>query len=175
MNKLIRVWKWVKLYFFHYVILWKKLFFPDKNEMNLEKFFKSLDGDSVNEGSVYLHTSNNPIIWIGMFKKIIINNLNFNKKVEEYFNSENFDIDEEDLTRASDFVIYHRAWFYISKLNLEKDSDVDAVRLSSDDDLKLTVGLSIQFFESIEDYEKCAFLKKIDNEILISPTKDLAP
>ena len=142
--------------------------------MDLDKIFKSFNNKKKEDDEFYFIMNDNPIIWLKMFKKIILNSLNFNKKVTNYFSDSPFKMKKDELAQASDFVIYHRGWFYISKLDLDNESDIDAIKLLADKDLKHTIALTIQFFEAGEDYEKCAFLKKIDDKIVTSIAENLA-
>ena len=43
--------------------------------------------------------------------------------------------------------------------------DQDAIKLTADDDLLSATKTVLRFFESIEDYEKCSFLKRIQDEV----------
>ena len=142
--------------------------------MDLDKIFKSFNNRKKEDDDFYFIMNDNPIIWIKMFKKIILNSLNFNKKVTNYFSDSPFKMKKDELAKASDFVIYHRAWFYISKLKLDDEADIDAIKLLADKDLKSTIELTIQFFENYEDYERCAFLKKIEDQVSLSLAENLA-
>jgi len=174
MIKLGRVWLSVKIGFLNLVFFIYKLFFKKKMEVNLDRIFKSFSNKKKEDDEFYFIMNDNPIIWIKMFKKIILNSLNFNKKVESYFSDSPFKMKKDELAKASDFVIYHRAWFYISKLDLSNESNIDAIKLLADKDFKNSLELTIRFFEDIEDYERCAFLKKIDDEIITSIAENLA-
>ena len=58
----------------------------------------------------------NPIVLIGMFKKLIVNNIFFNKKINKLFDHKEVSFTKQDLAKASEFVVYHRAWYYISNI-----------------------------------------------------------
>ena len=174
MIKLGKIWFVIKIVLFNLRFFLYRLFFRKKIEMDLDKIFKSFNNRKKEDDEFYFIMNDNPIIWIKMFKKIILNSLNFNKKVTNYFSDSPFKMKKDELAQASDFVIYHRGWFYVSKLDLEKESDIDAIKLLADKDLKNTIELTIKFFEDNEDYEKCAFLKKIENVISLSLAENLA-
>ena len=175
MIKFGKIWFVLKIVLFNLRFFVYRLFFRKKIEMDLDKIFKSFSNRKKEDDDFYFIMNDNPIIWIKMFKKIILNSLNFNKKVENYFSDSPFKMKKDELAQASDFVIYHRGWFYISKLDLDNEADIDAIKLLADKDLKHTIELTIQFFEDIEDYERCAFLKKIENEVSLSLAENLAP
>jgi hypothetical protein len=63
-------------------------------------------------------------------------------------------------------VTYSRAWFYISKLDLKRRVDIDALidiyRRRSYFTLQKWL---LRYFEDIEEYEKCAHIQKIQDTI----------
>ena len=64
-------------------------------------------------------------------------------------------------------VTYSRAWFYISKLDLKRRVDIDALSTFTDNDLLYALEMALRFFEGKEEYEKCAYLKQIQDVIKI--------
>ena len=117
--------------------------------------------------------NDNPIVLIGMFKKIIVNNTFFNKKINKLFDYQEVNFTQKDLEKASEFIVYHRAWYYISNIDLSREMDLDAIKVLADEDFKFALEKIIQFFENIEEYERCAFLKEIQDKVLLSLTKDV--
>jgi len=115
----------------------------------------------------------NPVVLIGMFKKIIVNNVFFNKKIGKLFNYKEVSFTKQDLAKASEFIVYHRAWYYISNINLSREMDLDAIKALSDKDFKKALENTMEFFENIEEYERCAFLKKIHEKVVLSLAKDV--
>jgi hypothetical protein len=109
-----------------------------------------------------------PMFWIGMFKKIVLNNQAFYHQLKHKLPVEL--VKEMDgFDDMAEIVTYSRAWFYASKLDLKRRVDVDAIITFSDNDLVYALALTIKFFETKEEYEKCAYLKQIQDmvEILI--------
>ena len=51
--------------------------------------------------------------------------------------------------------------------------DLDAIKVLADEDFKFALEKIIQFFEAMEEYERCAFLKKIQDKVLLSLAKDV--
>ena len=117
--------------------------------------------------------NDNPIVLIGMFKKIIVNNTFFNKKINKLFDYQEVNFTQKDLEKASEFIVYHRAWYYISNIDLSREMDLDAIKALSDEDFKFALESMIQFFENNEEYERCSFLKEIQDKVLLSLTKDV--
>ena len=105
-----------------------------------------------------------PMFWIGMFKKIILNNQVFYHQLKSHLPEELLkEISQGD--DLADMVTYSRAWFYISKINLKRRVDVDALSTFTDDDLFYATEMALRFFEGKEEYEKCAHIKKIQDTI----------
>ena len=105
-----------------------------------------------------------PMFWIGMFKKIILNNKAF---YQHLYNSLDPEVVKEmaGMDNMADLVTYSRAWFYISKLDLKRRVDVDALIAFTDEDLLYASEMALRFFEDREEYEKCAHIKKIQDTI----------
>ena len=105
-----------------------------------------------------------PMFWIGMFKKIILNN-------QIFYHQLKFHLPQELLNEISqgddlaDMVTFSRAWFYISKVDLKRRVDVDALTTFTDEDLVYATEMALRFFESKEEYEKCAHIKKIQDTL----------
>ena len=60
-----------------------------------------------------------PIIKIGMFTKLIVNHFTFHTKLEKFLKEEEPSYNVESTREASEFVVFNRAWSYISKIDLE--------------------------------------------------------
>jgi hypothetical protein len=107
-----------------------------------------------------------PMFWIGMFKKIILNNQVFYHQLKNHLPEELL----KEIAQGDDLanmVTYSRAWFYISKLDLKRRLDIDALTAFTDNDLLYASEMALRFFESKEEYEKCAYLKQIQDVIKI--------
>ena len=109
-----------------------------------------------------------PMFWIGMFKKIVLNNQAFYHQLKHKLPAELVK-EMAGFDDMAEIVTYSRAWFYASKLDLKRRVDVDAIITFSDTNLVYALALTIKFFETKEEYEKCAHLKQIQDmvEILI--------
>ena len=129
---------------------------------NVFGLFASSDDDADNRrDTAYLDFKDTPIYWVGMYKKLILNHINFNKKVLRFFKEANHELDVKDIKEAGEFVTYNRAWSYITKIDLNDPAHILALEQYSDEYLDTSLELGINFFEEIEEYEKCAHLKKI--------------
>jgi hypothetical protein len=96
-----------------------------------------------------------------MYKKLVLNHINFNKKVLKFFKEANHELDIQDMKEAGEFVVYNRAWYYIKNINVEDVEHLLAIYKYSDEYLDTSLALGISYFQHQEEYEKCALLKKI--------------
>ena len=58
---------------------------------------------------------------------------------------------------------FTRSYFWIQECNLDNEEWTDALDHYIDDEFITCIKLCIKYFEEIEEFEKCAFLKKIQN------------
>ena len=106
-----------------------------------------------------------PEFKVGMFTKIIMDHLNFNQKVIDFFTKTNNELDREDITKAGEFVIYNRSWYYIKDIDLKNKKHWYALEKMANPKTLRAIDLSIMFFEKREEYERCAHLMKISKSI----------
>lgn len=128
---------------------------------NIFELFSTNEDLDGNNTVVHIDFTKTPIYWIGMYKKLILNHINFNKKVLKFFKESNQELDIEDMKDAGEFVVYHRAWHYIQNVDIDNKEHVIAIEKYTDEYLDTALKLGISFFEQHEEYEKCALLKKI--------------
>ena len=104
-----------------------------------------------------------PIFKVGMFKKLIWNGMNFRDQVIEFLQKSNSELEviDGDLGSVGDMMMHTRAYIWIQGCNLEDNEWEDALNHYNDDELIVCFKLIIKYFEEIEEFEKCAYLKKI--------------
>ena len=129
---------------------------------NIFGLFSHDDKDlSKGENVTYIDFKKSPKYYLGMYKKLILNHINFNKKVLQFFKNSNADLELNDMKEAGEYVTYNRAWNYVKNLNLKDEIHIDAIKFYSDEYLITSLELGIHYFQNQEEYEKCAFLLKI--------------
>ncbi len=101
-----------------------------------------------------------PLYWVGMFKKLIYNHNLFNSQLLKFFEKLDEGLDQVDIDRAGEYVVFNKAWEYIKKINPEDKKHQEALYHFSDLHLKIALELAINYFQEQEEYEKCAHLKK---------------
>jgi len=68
-----------------------------------------------------------------------------------------------DVEKAGEFIVYNRAWFWISKIDIQDRNCKEALLHYADEHLETYIRFIISYFEEFEEYEKCAHLKSIQN------------
>jgi hypothetical protein len=133
--------------------------------MDLNRFFSFFndrsDSDRLEENLTSFKKT--PYFKIGVFTKLIMNGLSFKKQVIMLFENSDGNMDMRDVDLMGEFMMYQRAWYWISQLDWTDEEWLNDLRRSSNDKLLTAVKLSINFFEDEEEFEKCAFLKKIQD------------
>ena len=107
---------------------------------------------------------NHPVVWVGMFHKLIMNNA-VSKTLLTTFKTSFPDLDANDIKNAGEFIIYTKAYEFIQNIDIERDLDLQVIKNNTSIELLTSVKLAMSYFEEIEAYEKCAFLLPIKNII----------
>jgi hypothetical protein len=137
--------------------------------MDLNKFFNQFTNDpssSTQDEVIASYTDfyNNPIFKLGMFKKLVFNHVNFNKKLLfSLLDAASSDGDKESkkIKEFSELMIYNRAYNQLEDINFENDKNY--IKQASDEELLTACKLAIKFFEEREEYEKCAKIKVLED------------
>tara|TARA_R110002020_G_scaffold174307_1_gene365439 strand:- start:22101 stop:22559 length:459 start_codon:yes stop_codon:yes gene_type:complete len=101
-----------------------------------------------------------PMFKLGMFKKIIFNHISYKKKIVELFKSVKPQLDIEELEETGELVAFERGWDFISQCEIDKEDWEMGLILCNDEEFRVALKLTIQFYQNLEEYEKCAHLKK---------------
>ena len=127
--------------------------------------FNSKEPDSLQEKAQMADVlikdyKNHPLFWVGMFKKLIYNHNVFHLQLTKFFENIDESLDQVDIDRAGEYVVFTKSWEYIKKINPENLQHQEALYHFVDIHLKTALELSINYFQEHEEYEKCAHLKK---------------
>ena len=129
---------------------------------NIFSLFGSYDNlDGSNNSDTLFDIKTTPLYKIGMFKKVILNHVNFNKKIMKLLIKSNNDLDINDLKEAGENIVYNRAWGYIKQINIKLPPHQKAITHYSDEYLDTALKMCISYYVEFEEYEKCAHLLKI--------------
>ncbi len=130
--------------------------------MDINKIFKIFkDEDEVNETKQVVLEG--PVMWIGMFKKLITNYEVFIQQIIMFFKMSNQDLDVNDIERASSYMVYTKAYDNLSKLDINNPIHLEALKIYSDKSFKITLKKILTYYVELEEYEKCSFIKKIQD------------
>ena len=103
-----------------------------------------------------------PALKLGMFKKLIFNHLSFNESLINLVKRADEDFDVNDVKNASEYIVYVKAWEFIEDFDLKDAESFDILKKYSSQELLTAFKLAINFFQKLEEYEKCAHLHKIE-------------
>lgn len=96
-----------------------------------------------------------------MFTKLIQNNIVFNEKLKKFFKDIGKDFDEKATKKASEFTVFNRSWSYLKKVDVDTDEFTQVILEHDLTFVQNSLERALKFFESSEEYEKCAHIHKI--------------
>jgi hypothetical protein len=126
--------------------------FPGKDDEERKKLEAELD--------IFKET---PHFKLGMFHKLIMNGSLFSRQVIKFFAKADPGLDIKGIDQAGEYMMFIRAWFWIEQVKLRKKEWKEALKQYASEEFVISIKLSINYFESTEEYEKCAHLKKIQD------------
>lgn len=137
--------------------------------VNLDNIFHLFSSGDDLEGNTDSTTlidfKNTSTYWVGMYKKLILNHVNFNKKIIQFFQKSNKELDINEMKEAGEFVTYNRAWSYIQKIDIKNKDHIESLKIYTDEYLDTALKLGINYFIETEQYERCAHLQNILNSL----------
>ena len=84
-------------------------------------------------------------------------------KLWVFFSKSDPELDIKGMDDAGEYMMYNRAYFWIQECKVRSKEWKIALQNVSSENLLCAVKLSIHYFESTEEFEKCAHLKKIQD------------
>jgi len=126
--------------------------FPEDNK-NREEIKKMKE-----ELNAYKET---PYFKLGMFYKLIMNGQAFKKQVLSFFSKSDPSLDVNGIDDAGEFMMFTRAYFWIEGFKFKSKIWREDLKKYSTEEFLVAINLSIHYFVSTEEYEKCAHLQKI--------------
>ena len=134
--------------------------------MGLEDFYRSLFGkdDELKKMEEEIEMwKDTPRYKVGMFFKLVTNGSKLRRQIINMFEDDKR-VNVED---AGEFIMYNRAWFWLQDFNINDNEWVEALSYYDNDQLSQSLTQSIQYFEEMEEYEKCnnySIIKKISRK-----------
>ena len=137
--------------------------------MDIEEIFNLFNiPEEEKDESIQINLSEYPAVWMGMFKKLIINYQSFNQQLLKFFENSDPKLDTKDIHKAGCYMVFNRALDNLSKMDINNSFHVECLKFYADEDFQKALNLSIDYFVSEEEYEKCSYLQKIQNVINFS-------
>jgi hypothetical protein len=128
--------------------------------MGLEDFYRSLYNrkDELSKMEEEIEEwKDTPRYKFGMFVKLIINGNIFRRQLIQFFDKN----EKIEVGNAGEFIMYNRAWYWIKEFNSKDPEWVDVIGFYQEDEIIQAVDLCVNFFEGLEEFEKCAHFLSI--------------
>lgn len=135
--------------------------------MDINKIFNLFNfrDEEPEEPTPKVELSDGPVVWLGMFKKLIINYETFTKQLVMFFGKSEPSLDVDELGKVSKFMVYERAYDNLCQLDLTNQMHLDCLKWYADEVFSGTLSLALTYYIEIEEYERCAFIKQIQDTI----------
>jgi hypothetical protein len=133
--------------------------------------FEDSGKESEGESKEIVDFSDHPYIFMGMFTRIILRGDILNDQVVKFFSEINRELDRDNLQNVNKNLIYSRAYSYIKQLDLSNSFHIETLLDKVDTNFIAACSMSIEHFAELEEYEKCALIKKIKDFIQFSQKK----
>jgi len=130
--------------------------------MGLEDFYRSLFGkkDELAKMEEEIEMwKDTPRYKVGMFVKLITNGTKLRRQLINMFEDDK----RVNIEDAGEFIMYNRAWFWLQDFDIKNDEWVGALSHYDNNELLESLTQTVQYFEELEEYEKCGKLSSIKN------------
>lgn len=136
-------------------------------KLNYTKIFQLFDEDNQKDNNMtsYNELREHPVFFLGMYKKLINYKPMSSIKIESFLEKENIKISSEEIQQVGKNIKYNRAFELIQKFNINDEYMIKCLLDYANDDFNDSINKGISFFLEREEFEKCAFLKKILDKI----------
>ena len=131
-------------------------------------FSQESEGDSEEEKKqeqILVDFRNHPVYSVLMFKKMILNHIHNRKMIIVLMKQSDPKLNEENILKMGDSICFNKALDYLASLDLNNELVNKSFKEQADKDLLFTVNKAIEYFENLESYEQCAFLKQVQNKV----------
>ena len=137
--------------------------------MDIEELFNLFKNpEEEKDESIQINLAEYPAVWMGIFKKLILNYQTFSKQLLKFFETSDPQLDINDIEKAGCYMVFNRALDNLSKIEVDNSFHIECLKFYADDDFKKALSLAIDYFVSEEEYEKCSYLQKIHDTVNFS-------
>lgn len=142
--------------------------------INIINVFSLFDSESMNNRDVKEvdkpDFTNHPYVLLGFFTKMILRGDLYNTQLTNIASGET-KVDTQALHELNKLLIYNRAYEYLQRLDLDNQEHLECILEKADGDFLIAAGRALEFYTSIEHYEKCAVIKKVQDFVKFSQKK----
>lgn len=135
------------------------------NANNVFSLFSSSSKDKDSEA--FSDLGSHPHILLGFFTRMILRGDSFNKELSKMI-SESSQVAIDEMYKANKFVIYNRAYEYLQKINPDNIQHQNYLLEKNNSDFLVASNRALEYFISLEHYEKCNHIKKIQDIVNFS-------
>jgi len=140
--------------------------------LDINKIFGAFNSSSKDDGWDYRGVNyysprtipeideNHPRYFLKMFQKLIINYTGYSDKIIDFFGQADPELNVGEVKKAGESLLYHRAYEYISKIDIQDEYHIKILFQEANPKLEEALQKTLFYFETEEEYEKCATLKK---------------
>ena len=115
--------------------------------------------------------SKHPYVSLGLFTRMILRGESAVDNSMSFLKLINPEMDLDSAREFNTYMVYLSGFTYLSRLSLEDPLHQEVLSEKAGDDFLLACSKSIQHFSEMEEYEKCAFIKKFVDFINFSQNK----
>ena len=115
--------------------------------------------------------SEHPYVLMGLFTRMILRGEESTNNSLEFLKMINPEVDLDAILQVNKALIYVSGYNHLYKLSLEDPLHREVLLEKAGEDFLKACERSIQFFSALEEYEKCAFIKKFYDFINFSQNK----
>lgn len=134
--------------------------------MDINRIFDLFNKEqSDDETSLLVDFSEHPLFWISGFNKVISNHLFFKEFTSKMLKEVSEEIDVAELEATSEAIMFDQAWNYIKSFKVDNSFHLECLKTKVSKDFERNLIYAIQYFENLEEYEKCALLKGIEIKV----------
>lgn len=115
--------------------------------------------------------SEHPYVIMGLFTRMVLRGEEGIRNSLEFLKVINPELNLEDIAKTNKALVYLSGYKHLLKLSLENPIHQETLLEEADKDFLLACNRSIEFFTTLEEYEKCAYIKKISDFVIFSQKK----
>lgn len=141
--------------------------------INVVNIFSLFDSENVKSSQKEIQKSDftdHPYVLLGFFTRMILRGDLYNTQLTNIA-TEDTKVDTQALYELNKLLMYNRAYEYLEKLDLNNQEHLECILEKANDDFLIAAGRALEFYTSLEHYEKCTVIKKVQDFVKFSQKK----